>query len=78
MLPAYIEERAIFARERANGGYSVAAYLLAHTAVEVPFLAALALAASVPVYFLVGLSLNDAGAGAANFFYFGNLELWGH
>jgi ABC-type multidrug transport system permease subunit len=66
VLPAYIEERSIFIRERANGGYSVAAYVIAHIIVEVPFLTLMAFAGSIPVYFLVNLNLDSAG----HFFYF--------
>ena len=33
VLPAFLEEKAVFVRERANGGYSVAAFVVAHTVV---------------------------------------------
>ena len=38
VLPAFLEEKAVFVRERANGGYSVAAFVVAHTVVDVPFM----------------------------------------
>jgi len=55
VLPAFIEERAIFTKERANGSYGVLAYALAHFVVETPFLFLLTTACALITYFMVGL-----------------------
>ena len=65
VLPAFLEEKAVFVRERANGSYSVAAFVLAHTAVDVLFMAFQATVCSIIVYWLVGLN-----AAADRFFFF--------
>ena len=55
VLPAFIEERAIFTKERANGSYSVLAYALAHFLVETPFLFLLTTVCALVTYFMIGL-----------------------
>lgn len=56
VLPAYLEERSVLMRERANGAYSVAAYILSHTLYEIPYVFILAIMASSVTYWLVGLN----------------------
>ncbi len=56
VLPAYLEERSVLVRERANGAYSVAAYITAHTLYEIPYVFCLALMASLVTYWFVGLT----------------------
>eukprot|EP00186_Timspurckia_oligopyrenoides_P002527 CAMPEP_0182445364 /NCGR_PEP_ID=MMETSP1172-20130603/3509_1 /TAXON_ID=708627 /ORGANISM="Timspurckia oligopyrenoides, Strain CCMP3278" /LENGTH=650 /DNA_ID=CAMNT_0024641125 /DNA_START=139 /DNA_END=2091 /DNA_ORIENTATION=+ len=56
VLPAYLEERSVMVRERANGAYSVFAYILAHTVYEIPYVFLLSLMASSITYWLVGLT----------------------
>lgn len=58
VLPAYLEERTVLMRERANGAYSVPAYILSHTLYEIPYVFILALMASSVTYWLVGLTPN--------------------
>lgn len=65
VLPAYLEERSVLVRERANGAYSVAAYILSHTLYEIPYVFVLALMASSVTYFLVGFTPS-----AGRFFIF--------
>lgn len=65
VLPAYLEERSVLVRERANGAYSVAAYIVSHTLYEIPYVFLLALMASSVTYWLVGLT-----PGATRFFIF--------
>ena len=57
-LPAigkYIEDRALFIRERAGGYYSTIAYFLATFVVEFPILVTIVLLYSVVCYWMVGL-----------------------
>lgn len=56
VLPAYLEERSVLMRERANGAYSVVAYILSHTLYEIPYVFILAIMASSVTYWLVGLT----------------------
>ncbi|KAI0557173.1 ABC transporter ATP-binding protein [Gracilaria domingensis] len=65
VLPAYLEERSVLVRERANGAYSVGAYILSHTLYEIPYVFLLALMASSVTYWLVGFT-----ASARRFFIF--------
>lgn len=65
VLPAYLEERSVLMRERANGAYSVFAYILSHTLYEIPYVFVLALMASAVTYYMVGLT-----TGADRFFIF--------
>lgn len=61
VFPAYSEERTIFLRERANGAYSVPAYILSHTLYEIPYVSLISLTVSVIAYWMVGLK-PTAGA----------------
>ncbi|CAN8065787.1 unnamed protein product [Agarophyton chilense] len=65
VLPAYLEERSVLVRERANGAYSVGAYIFAHTLYEIPYVFLLALMASSVTYWLVGFTSS-----ARRFFIF--------
>ncbi|GAA5862294.1 hypothetical protein JCM8547_007591 [Rhodosporidiobolus lusitaniae] len=64
-IPAFLEERSVFVRERANGLYSPAEYLLAQTIVSVPFLFTCSVVYSLIIYWSIGLH-----PGAAHFFRF--------
>lgn len=70
VLPAYIEERAIVIKERANGAYGVIAYHVAHLLVELPTLLFLAFVAGSISYWLI--NLNNA---VERYFFF-ILTLW--
>lgn len=54
-IPAFLEERAVFIRERANGLYGPGAWVIANTITVVPFLFACTLLFSVISYFAIGL-----------------------
>jgi len=69
-IPAFIEERAVYLRERTNGHYEVGPYISASSTVSIPFLVVITLVASSVMYFAMNL-LQTAGA----FFYF-NLLLF--
>lgn len=56
VLPAYLEEKAVFVKERANGAYTSLVFILAHTAVDIPFMFLQAMVSGAIVYFLVGLN----------------------
>ncbi|GJQ14676.1 hypothetical protein GpartN1_g7030.t1 [Galdieria partita] len=56
VLPAYLEEKEIFVRERANGTYHVLSYQIAHFLVDVPFVFLLALVSGTICYWLVGMN----------------------
>lgn len=58
VLVAFLEEKQIFLKERANGTYSVAAYNIAHLIVDTPFMFLQALVCGTICYWLIGL--NDA------------------
>ncbi|KZP14385.1 P-loop containing nucleoside triphosphate hydrolase protein [Athelia psychrophila] len=64
-IPAFLEERAVFIRERSNGLYGPAAYVLANTIAVVPFLFACTLLFSLIAYWAIGLR-----SGAIPFFRF--------
>lgn len=65
VIPLFLEERAMFSRERANGSYSTLSYAIAQFVVEIPFLFLIALVCSSIVYWLVGFT-----PGANRFFIF--------
>jgi len=60
-VPAFIEDKLLFVRERMNGAYRVSAYVIAHTLISIPFVVAIALTFSVTAYFLVGLKSSGFG-----------------
>ncbi|ORY53746.1 P-loop containing nucleoside triphosphate hydrolase protein [Rhizoclosmatium globosum] len=57
-VPAILEDRQVFYRERMNRTYSVGAYVLANTIVSIPFIYILALGFSLPAYLFMGLQLS--------------------
>jgi len=54
-IPAFLEERAVFVRERANGLYGPGSYLLANTLAVLPFLFACTLLFTLICYWAIGL-----------------------
>ncbi|GLC35641.1 hypothetical protein PLESTB_000000400 [Pleodorina starrii] len=58
-FPAFVEDMAVFIRERLNGYYSVGTFALANTLASAPFIFGIAIISSAIVYWLVGL--NDNG-----------------
>lgn len=64
-VPAFIEERGIFVRERANAYYSVAPYAIGSSLVSLPFVFMIALTFTGISYFLMALHETAEG-----FFYF--------
>ncbi|ORY29491.1 P-loop containing nucleoside triphosphate hydrolase protein [Rhizoclosmatium globosum] len=69
--PAFLEERAVFYRERMNRTYSVGAFTVAHTIVSVPITFVNTLAYSIIAYWLMGYN-----SGTVQFFrYFAFLFL---
>ena len=52
-LPAFIEEREIFVRERMNGTYSVLPYALAQISVSVPFIIIISLVFGGIAYWMI-------------------------
>ncbi|KAL3522799.1 hypothetical protein ACH5RR_015633 [Cinchona calisaya] len=66
-LPIYLQERRILMKEASRGAYKVSSYMIANTIVFLPFLFAVAVLFSVPVYWLAGL---NASISAFAFFMF--------
>ncbi|KLT44207.1 P-loop containing nucleoside triphosphate hydrolase protein [Cutaneotrichosporon oleaginosum] len=64
-IPAFLEERSVFIRERRNGLYGPTAFLISNTLISLPFLFACTLVFSVITYWAVGLH-----PGAGHFFRF--------
>ena len=64
-IPAFLEERLVFVRERMNGLYGPAAYVLANSIVTLPYLFLCALLFAVLCYWSIGLN-----PGADHFFKF--------
>lgn len=54
-MSAFLEDKAVFVRERTNGAYGVSPFFVANTTISVPFVFLLSLLASVSGYFLIGL-----------------------
>ncbi|KAI8923264.1 hypothetical protein BC831DRAFT_472068 [Entophlyctis helioformis] len=69
-IPAILEERLVFIRERDNGLYTTGAYLLSNFIVSLPFIAIITVSFSLIAYWLMGFQ-----AAAANFLLF-NLILF--
>eukprot|EP00042_Codosiga_hollandica_P055026 m.758522 g.758522 ORF g.758522 m.758522 type:complete len:173 (+) comp59036_c1_seq26:623-1141(+) len=61
VVPALIEDRAVFTRERANGYYHVAAHVIADSVVTIPGLLLISLLCTIIIYFMVGLSHGGEG-----------------
>ncbi|PIA60184.1 hypothetical protein AQUCO_00400813v1 [Aquilegia coerulea] len=55
-LPIYLQERRVLMKESSRGAYKVSSYMVANTIIFVPFLFAVAIIFSIPVYWLVGLN----------------------
>ncbi|XP_071931366.1 ABC transporter G family member 1-like [Coffea arabica] len=64
-FPSFVEEIKVFQRERLNGHYGVAAFVVSNTASSVLFLCLIAVIPGVIVYYLVGLQ-----RGTERFLYF--------
>lgn len=64
-IPAFLEERQVFARERRDGLYGPGAYVLASSLVSLPYLFACVLLFAVISYWSIGLH-----PGAGPFFRF--------
>lgn len=64
-IPAFLEERSVFIRERRNGLYGPLPFVLSNTIVTLPFLFMCSLLFTVIVYFAIGLH-----PGAGHFFRF--------
>jgi len=70
-IPSFIEERAVFMRERLNGLYGPGAWVLANSLCTLPFLGGCSLLFCVICYWAIGLH-----SGATHFFrFFGTLFL---
>ncbi|KAL2915623.1 hypothetical protein HK105_204808 [Polyrhizophydium stewartii] len=59
-IPAFLEVRHVFLRERGNGLYSTAAYLLSDFIVSMPFIFIITISFSLIAYWLMGFQ-GDAG-----------------
>jgi ABC-type multidrug transport system ATPase subunit len=59
-VPAFVEDRAVYAKDRANGLYGSAPFVLANFLVGLPYLFAIALASSALVYWLVNFRPDGA------------------
>lgn len=55
-LPIYLQERRVLMKETSRGAYRISSYMIANTIIFFPFLFAVAVLFSVPVYWLVGLN----------------------
>ena len=64
-IPAFLEERQVFVRERMNGLYGPGAYVLANSICTLPYLFVCALLFAVLAYWSIGLH-----PGAGHFFRF--------
>ena len=64
-IPAFLEERSVFVRERLNGLYGPGAYVLANALVTLPFLFVCTLSFTLVSYWSIGLH-----PGATEFFRF--------
>ena len=60
-VPAFLEDRATFVKERANGLYGATAFLLSNLLIGIPYLFLIALLFSIPSYYLINFR---AGASA--------------
>lgn len=64
-IPAFLEERQVFVRERLNGLYGPGAYVLANSVITLPYLFICTLLFTVLCYWSIGLN-----PGAEQFFRF--------
>lgn len=59
VLPAFLEDKTIFVKERANGAYGVAQHALAGMLVSLPFIFLLSLSAGSICYYCLALNPGD-------------------
>mmetsp|Transcript_10569 Transcript_10569/g.28133 ORF Transcript_10569/g.28133 Transcript_10569/m.28133 type:complete len:633 (+) Transcript_10569:231-2129(+) len=59
-IPAYIEDKHVITRERANGYYSVSAVAVSKAIVDIPFQFLLALGPGTVAYWLIGMQADAA------------------
>ncbi|TXG73418.1 hypothetical protein EZV62_001997 [Acer yangbiense] len=59
-LPIYLQERRVLMKEASRQAYKISSYMIANTVVFLPFLFAVAVLFSVPVYWIVGLNPSMA------------------
>ncbi|KAI3451178.1 hypothetical protein Pfo_007843 [Paulownia fortunei] len=57
-FPSFVEDMKIFTRERLNGHYSVAAFVVGNTLSSIPYLLLVSLIPGAMAYYLVGLQKN--------------------
>lgn len=55
-IPAFLEERLVFMRERANGSYRVSSYVIANTIVSIPSVFIVALSFISVAYYWIGFN----------------------
>ncbi|KAH8891485.1 P-loop containing nucleoside triphosphate hydrolase protein [Thozetella sp. PMI_491] len=60
-VPAFVEDRAVFVKDRANGLYGSAAFAMANFFIGLPYLFAIALTSSAFVYWMVNFRPDAAG-----------------
>lgn len=60
-VPSFLEDRATFVKERANGLYGATAFLVSNSLIGIPYLFLIALMFSIPSYFLINFR-SDASA----------------
>jgi len=65
-IPAFIQEKYIFERERASGAYRVAAHVLSNTLIGLPFIAVITLTFTLVVYWWIPLNEDEP----SRFFWF--------
>eukprot|EP01006_Ploeotia_vitrea_P052301 TRINITY_DN67669_c10_g1_i1.p1 TRINITY_DN67669_c10_g1~~TRINITY_DN67669_c10_g1_i1.p1 ORF type:complete len:685 (+),score=379.37 TRINITY_DN67669_c10_g1_i1:148-2202(+) len=63
VIPAFIQERAVFGRERANGWYDVGPYVLANSICGLPGLFIMSLVSTSIIYPMVGLNDEEGRFG---------------
>ncbi|KAL2644818.1 hypothetical protein R1flu_012405 [Riccia fluitans] len=64
-FPSFVEDMKVFSRERLNGHYGVAAFVIGNTLSSIPFLLLISIVSASIVYFMVGLH-----PGIMHFIYF--------
>ncbi|XP_012065924.1 ABC transporter G family member 23 [Jatropha curcas] len=55
-LPIFLQERRVLMKEASRAAYSISSYIIANTIIFLPFLLAVAVIFSIPIYWLVGLN----------------------
>ncbi|MEW5317657.1 MAG: hypothetical protein WDW38_008939 [Sanguina aurantia] len=59
-FPAFVEDMAVFYRERQNNYYEVSTFVISNTVASAPFILIISIASSLVVYWLVGLNYSGA------------------